>query len=194
MTPRPRLRWLLLPPVLAAMFATAAFSQTLPPGMTMYRVQAGEPDVSGWMVAASTGGGFSVRLPLKFNDFTIGESDTKTPVLRRFIVGGKSQEGIKFTATRIVYRKGGESAKQFFARFEKGQDLAATPERVTPRRIGGRRAVDLVLKRAADVSYRRVVKLESDLLVLIVESPRSHDATAQHFVTPFFDSLVVSLG
>lgn len=172
-------------------FMASALAQTLPPGMKMHRVQAGEPDASGWMVAASTEGGFSVRLPLKFNDFTIAESDPKAPVLRTYIVGAKSQEGIKFTATRIVYRKGSETAKHFFARFEKGRDLGSAPERVTPLKVGNRRAVDLVLRRASDVSYQRVVMLETDLLLMIIESPSSYDTTVQDFVNPFFDSLVV---
>lgn len=186
-------RFLLLASLLCAMLTISAFGQAPPPGMKMHRIQAGEPDASGWIVAASTEGGFSVRLPLKFNDFTIAESDPKAPVLRTFTIGTKSQEGIKFSATRIVYRKGVESAKYFFSRFEKGQDLGSTPERVTPRRIGERQAVDVVLKRASDVSYQRVVMLESDVLLMIVESPRSHSATAQQFVLPFFDSLEVGV-
>jgi hypothetical protein len=173
-------------------FMGSAFAQTVPPGMKMHRIQAGEPDASGWMVAASTEGGFSVRLPLKFNDFTIAERDPKAPLLRTFTVGAKSQEGIKFTATRLVYRKGGDAAKNFFSRFEKGRDLGSAPERVTPLNIGNRRAVDLVLRRASVVSYQRVVMLESDLLLMIIESPGTYETTAQSFVDPFFDSLVVT--
>jgi hypothetical protein len=185
------LRSLLLACLLSATLAISALAQSLPPGMKMHRLQAGEPDASGWMVAASTEGGFSVRLPIKFNDFTIAESDPKAPALRTFVVGTKSQEGIKFSATRIVYRKGAESAKYFFSRIEKGKDLGLTPERITPHRIGERQAVDFMLSRASDVSYQRVVMLESDLLMMIVESPRSHDAIAREFAMPFFDSLVV---
>jgi hypothetical protein len=161
--------------------------------MTMHRIQADEPAASGWMVAASTEGGFSVRLPLKFNDFTIAECDPKAPVMRAFVVGTKSQEGIKFSATRIAYRKGAESAKYFFSRFEKGPDSGATPERVTRLSLGERQAIDLVLKKGSNVLYQRVVMLESDLLLMIIESPRSHEATARQFVAPFFDSLVVSV-
>lgn len=168
-----------------------AFSQTLPRGMTMHRMQAGEPDASGWVTAASTEGGFSVRLPLKFNDFSMIDPDATSPTLRTFTVGAKSQEGIKFSATRIVYRKGAESAKYFFSRFEKAQDLGSTPESVTPHRIGGRSAIDLTLNKASAVSYQRAVLLDSDLLLMIVESPRSHETTAHQLVSPFFDSLVV---
>jgi len=173
------------------MLIVPAFGQNLPPGMTMHRLQAGEPDASGWLTAASTEGGFSVRLPLKFNDVTLLESDPKAPTLRTFTVGAKSQQGIKFSATRIVYRKGADSAKYFFSRFEKGQDLGSTPENVTPHSIGGRRTVNLTLKKASAVSYQRAVLLDSDLLLTIVESPRSYDATAHQLAVSFFDSLVV---
>lgn len=187
------LRCVLLASMSYAILMVPAIGQTLPKGMTMHRVQAGEPDASGWMMAASTEGGFSVRLPLKFNDFTLVESDPKAPTLRTFTVGAKSREGIKLTATRIVYRKGAESAKHFFSRFEKGLDLGLTPERVKPLSIGERRAVDLTLKRKSDISYQRAVLLESDLLLMVVESPRSHEATAQQVAAPFFDSLAVSV-
>lgn len=176
--------------LLTLALAGPAFAQA-PAGLTMHRVQAGEADASGWMLAASTEGGFSVRLPLKFNDFTVLESDAKAPVLRIFGVGARSSEGIKFTATRMVYRKGAAAAREFFSRFEKGRDLGATPERVTPHRLGERRAVDLVLKRAAAVSYQRAVLLDADLLLLIVEAPHAHEATARQFSTAFFDSLVL---
>jgi len=187
------LRSVLLASMSYALLVVPAMGQTLPRGMTMHRVQAGEPDASGWMAAASTEGGFSVRIPLKFNDFTLVESDPKAPTLRTFTVGAKSQEGIKLTATRIVYRKGAESARHFFSRFEKGLDLGSTPERVRPHSIGERRAVDVTFKRKSDVSYQRAVLLESDLLLMIVESPRSHEATAQQVAAPFFDSLSVSV-
>ena len=190
------LRPLLLGSLLCVALAMSAFGQalppgiTLPPGMTMHRFQAGEPDASGWMLATSTEGAFSVRMPIKFNDFTINESDPSAPVLRTFSVGATSQEKIKFVVTRMVYRKGAESAQFFFARAEKGEGMPPL-ERVTPRRIGERRAVDQVLKRASDVSYHRIVLLETDLLTMTIESPRSLDATTLQFVAPFFDSLTI---
>jgi hypothetical protein len=177
-------------PVIAAFGQALPPGTTLPPGMTMHRFQAGEPDTTGWMPATSTGGAFSVRLPLKFNDFTVDESDPNAAVLRTFVVGATSQERIKFIATRFVYRKGAESAQFFFARAEKGEGLSGL-ERVTPRQVGARRAVDHVLKRPSDVAYQRTVLLDADLIMMIIEAPRNFDATAQQFVAPFFDSLKI---
>jgi hypothetical protein len=190
------LRPLLFGALLCVTPVIAAFGQALPPGitpppgMTMHRFQAGEPDATGWMPATSTRGAFSVRLPLKFNDFTLDESDRNGPVLRTFVVGATSQEGIKFVAMRFVYRKGAESAHSFFAKAEKGEGLSGL-EQVTPRQVGERRAVDHVLKGPSNVAYQRTVLLDADLLLMIIEAPRNFDATAQQFAAPFFDSLTI---
>ena len=177
----------------SAMAAGPAIGQKLPPGMTMHRIQAGEPDASGWMVAASTEGGFSVRMPIKFNDFTLAESDPKAAALRTYTVGAKSQEGIRISATRIAYRKGAESARHFFSRFEKGLDLGSTPQLVKPHSVGERQAVDLVLKRKSGVAYQRIVLLESDLVLLSIESPQEHEPTVQKIAASFFDSLKITV-
>lgn len=185
------LRSVLLASLSSTMLVSPAAAQKLPPGMTMHRMQAGEPDASGWMLAASAEGGFSVRLPLKFNDFTL-ESEPKAATLRTFTVGAKSSEGIALSTTRIAYRKGAEAAKQFFSRFEKGIGLGSTPERARPHTLGERRAVDLTIRSASAVSYQRVVLLESDLLLMSVDSPLGHEATAREVAASFFDSLVIS--
>jgi hypothetical protein len=161
--------------------------------MKMHRQQAGQPDPSdksGWLLAASTQGRFSVRLPLKFNDFTVTEVP-EAPALRTHTVGTRSSEKISFVATRIVYRKGAAAAKQYFARFEKGQGQTAKPVSVAPRQVGALRAVDLVFKGPGAVSYQRVVLLDTDLLMLTVESPSEHDEAAWKLAGTFFDSLKV---
>lgn len=48
--------------------------------MTMHRVMAGEPDDSGWYPAHSTRGGFSVRVPTLFSDYTISSTSDKDGV------------------------------------------------------------------------------------------------------------------
>jgi len=157
----------------------------------MHRSQAGELDGSGWMLAASTEGRFSVRLPLKFNDFTTVEADPRAPGERTYTVGSRSSESIALSATRIVYRKGAASAREYFARFEAGRGLGVPPESITPRKVGELRAVDLVLRRSTNVAYQRVVLLDADLLLLIVESPPGHEATVQRLAPIFFESLQV---
>jgi hypothetical protein len=158
--------------------------------MTMHRQQAeGAPDEKGWMLARSSLGRFSVRMPMKFNDFTVTEKDPGAPSLRTHTVGIRSSERIALVATRIEYREGTAAAKGFFERFETGRGFGVTPESVRQRKIGAQRAVDAVIRRGADVSYQRVVLLDADLLMLSVEAPKEHEALALELSAKFFESL-----
>ena len=157
----------------------------------MHRKQAGEPDKSGWMLAASTEGRFSVRLPLKFNDFTVIEGKPDAPVARTHTVGARSSEKITLQATRIEYRKGAAAAKEYFAGFEKGQSQQGVTPKVTPAKVGGQRAVDLELRKGNDVAWQRVVLLDKDLLMLTVDSPKEHEVVSKQLMATFFDSLQV---
>jgi hypothetical protein len=169
-----------------SLFLGAAAAQNL----KMHRKQAGEPDPSGWMLAKSTEGRFSVRLPIRFNDFTLTEA-YPAPATRTHTVGARSSERIALVATRIEYRKGAAAAREYFAKFEKGEAFGTRPELVTPLKVGALRAVDLVIRRPADISYQRVVLLDADLLMMSVEAPREHDADARLLAATFFDSLEV---
>lgn len=170
-----------------------ASARSLPEGMTMHRVQAGEPDSSGWIVADSTMGAFSVRLPMKFNDFTMHRPGSDAPVSSAFIVGGKSAEGVKFTAARIVYRDD-DTAQGYFSQIENGQafpsDKSPTTRSID---VDGRRAVDVTLSDGRALSHMRYILLDDSVMSLIVEVPRAQtDLVSQSEIQEFFESLHVS--
>src|SRR5262245_66561801 len=71
----------------------------------MHRKDAGQLDNTGWTLAESTEGRFSVYMPIKFNDFTTLEP-YPSPLERAYHVGAKSGDEIALRATRIVYCKG----------------------------------------------------------------------------------------
>src|SRR5262245_14343524 len=154
----------------------------------MHRAQAGVVDPSGWTLAESTEGRFSVYLPMKFDDFTTVEA-YPAPAARTYTVRAKSGDGIAMAVTRIAYRKPG-SAQEYFARFEKGEGLGVKPERVARLRVGEQPGVDLLLKRADSVRFQRVVLLESDLLMLVVDSPPKHEEAARQYASRFFATLL----
>jgi len=77
---------------LVLMVSTSAIAE---PKLEMHRVGVNAGDGSGWYPAVSTKGSFSILLPIPFNDFTTSDSDTDQV---SHVVGGKSSEGIKFTA------------------------------------------------------------------------------------------------
>jgi hypothetical protein len=175
--------------LLAWLLAGAAAAQE----MRMHRKQAGEPDATGWMSAQSTEGRFSVRMPIRFNDFTVVETNVNAPAERTHTVGARSSEGIALVATRIVYRRGAAGAKEYFARLENGEGLAGKPQRLRKRQAAGRPVVDFELGSADSVSYMRAVLLESEVMLLTVEAPRARDEDARLLVSPFFESLQADL-
>lgn len=74
------------------------------PALVMHRQLAGEAGADGWYLARSTKGGFSVRLPAQFNDFSIPASRQDNGHMAELdVVGTKIQDIGKFTATCIRY-------------------------------------------------------------------------------------------
>ncbi len=74
--------------------------------MKMHRVQATQPLGDGWQLAASTEGGFSVELPLPFNDFRIRSEAADHVELRMHTVGAKTPGKLAWTATCVVRADG----------------------------------------------------------------------------------------
>lgn len=77
---------------LALVASTSATAQSK---LEMHRVGVNVDDGSGWYPAVSTKGSFSVLMPIPFNDFMTRDPGTDEV---SHVVGGKSSEGIKFTA------------------------------------------------------------------------------------------------
>src|SRR5262245_43916523 len=97
------------------------------PKMEMHRMQATTKDPSGWYLAASTHGTFSVLIPIPFNDFTVTDDDPKFGKIKTHIVGSKSSEGIKFSATEtpIIAGKTPTNLTSFPKQFSKpGQTVS----------------------------------------------------------------------
>jgi hypothetical protein len=78
------------------------------PAQVMHRIQAGERSPDGWFLATSTRGEFGLKLPVKFNDFSVGPMTLTTGgFAEAHIVGGVDQEtGAKFSMTCMRYIKG----------------------------------------------------------------------------------------
>lgn len=155
----------------------------------MHRVQAGDPDASGWTTAASTHGGFSVRLPMKFNDFTM-ESPAGSKIAKHFIVGGKNAKGLKFLAMRILYREKG-AQNHFFARIESGKALPKAT--VKKHLFQGRKAADVSMRSPSAFAYFRYVLVADSMVMLSLEVPRGPlTLPPMAMVRKFFASLQIS--
>jgi len=134
--------------------------------MTMYRSQATAPLPDGWQLATSTKGGFSVELPLPFNDFRFRAELEDHVELRTDTVGGKSPGLLAWTAlcaTRSDGKAGPPSAEPLTNKTESlGMPIRA---------------------------WQRTIVLEHRVCMLIVEAqgtdPLPAEADIQRFLKSF---------
>src|SRR5437660_1842669 len=80
--------------LVAIVLGTMAVAEAQPK-LEMHRVGVSADDGSGWHLAVSSKGSFSIRLPIPFNDFTTRDATTGEV---SYAVGAKSSEGITFSA------------------------------------------------------------------------------------------------
>jgi len=174
---------------------TLLFSSSLvwaEPQMEMHRVQATTKDSSGWYLAASTHGSFSVLLPIPFNDFTVIDDDPKFGRIKTHTVDAKSAEGIKFSATETPIIEGRSPV-----------DLAALPQQF---RKSGQTVSDIDTSSFADYpsvsfsqkgpstgAYTRYVKTPKSLIVVILEYPLSQAKVADGLKSTFPSSLKINM-
>ena len=102
--------------MILAMASACAASQ---PTLVMHRQMAGEAGADGWYPARSTKGGFAVRLPAQFNDFSLPASRQDNGHMAELdVVGTKIQDIGKFTATCIRYLDRGPARDTVLAPFK----------------------------------------------------------------------------
>jgi len=161
------------------------------PMVEMHRTQATADDPSGWNLAASTLGGFSVLIPLPFNDFTVKARDPKTDGTVVHAVGAKSSEGIKFSATKMFDPEG-----------KAPPDLASFPQNFPKSRytvsdvdtspFSGFPSVSFTVKSASGGGYVRYVKVPGSVIALTLEFPSDQEKIASGYREKFLSSLQIT--
>jgi hypothetical protein len=154
----------------------------------MHRIYAGKFDASGWAVAESTNGDFSVNMPGPFNDFSVASSPSD--ITERIEgIGGKAPNGISFSALKQVYREKGTASAQFDT-FKSGGGLpGATVRPVTPG--GGFHAWDIAYGDDASAGIERVILAGESLFTLTVEWPNAKANAAVGLIKQFIESFKV---
>lgn len=74
--------------------------------LKMFRIQVNDPVAGGWQRAKSTEGGFTVEVPLPFNDFRMRTTATDGVEQRSHSIGGKTAGLLAFSVTCITRRDG----------------------------------------------------------------------------------------
>ena len=170
-------------------YVDASPAQGLPQGMTMHRIQAGSLDASGWTVAESSRGEFSVKMPCTFNDFSMDQSAANTPVIKSYTLGCLRSDNRKFSATRIQYRNGAKDARSFFEKNTKGEGWPGA--HISRSTYEGMPVVDIAIENKARCGFLRYVLAHNDTLLLAAEAPDGSCQGLNAQSSEFFASLTV---
>jgi hypothetical protein len=176
--------------MLFAVFAAGMLSaQSLPPGMTLHRLQAGVVDQSGWAMAESTQGAYSAKLPCTFNDFTINDLTGKENVSWTYGIGCRRPDGEKYSVVRVQYRNGEEMAKAFF---DRSKDTFAFPGSKRKQLIfQGLPTVEVAVTEPTRCWTMRYLLAGSNVILMVAEAPAAQCRHLRSQVSTFFSSLVV---
>ena len=138
----------------------------------MHRLAAGDLDASGWCLATSTEGGFSVSLPHVFNDFTMTSKAVDGVEVKIFAVGTLDERGVKFSA--LAVHRADDKFKDdplegMAADFEKKGTLKQ--QRVVA--LGEMKGIELRVGSRSSSAVTRLYKSDTRLYQLIMEAPDS---------------------
>jgi len=161
------------------------------PQMEMHRLQATTKDPSGWYVAASTYGSFSVLTPIPFNDFTVTDDDPKFGKIKTHIVGAKSADGIKFSATETPIIEG-RSPTNLAAFPEQFRKPGQTVSDIDTSLFAGYPSVSFSVEGLSSGAYMRHVKTPTTLILVILEYPMDQAKAAAEFRSLFLSSLKIN--
>jgi hypothetical protein len=176
---------LFLPLALVALPGVAARAQQ--PKLEMHRAGVDSKDPSGWHLAVSTKGSFSIRMPIPFNDFTVRSTDPKTGEEVTHVIGGKSTEGIKLSAVEMP-----ASAKTAPSLDKMLADFSAKPgNKVSDVQRAAKGDVDTLsfsVSGAQTSAHIRYIKTKSATYVLTIEFPNANRDDVAGVREEFFGS------
>ena len=183
----PIIRLFALLPALALIMLPAAVARAQQPKLEMHRTGVDTKDPSGWHLAVSTKGSFSVRMPIPFNDFTVRSTDPKAGEELTHVIGGKSAEGIKVSAVEVpASPKPSPSLDKILT------DFSAKPgNKVSDVQRASKDDGDMLsfsVSGAQTSAYIRYIKTKSAMYSLIIEFPNAHRGDVDGIRTEFFDS------
>ena len=152
----------------------------------IHRLQDTTRNKSGLYYGKSTEGHFSVLLPIPFNDFTITAEDVAT-----YVIGGKSQEGIKFSVTEVVKKEKNKVTdfEAILKDFNEPSNIIADIKREP---FNGNRSIRFSIVDKSSGAICKYIDTKSSLYILIIEFPVAYKKTVEENFTYFFSSLNIT--
>jgi hypothetical protein len=175
----------------ALIILPGAVAQAQQPKLEMHRTGVDSKDPSGWHLAVSTKGSFSVRMPIPFNDFSVRSTDPKAGEEVTHVIGGKSVEGIKVSAVEVpASTKPSPSLDKILADFSgKPGSKVSDVQRASK---GGVDTLTFSVSAAPTSAYIRYIKTKSAMYSLIIEFPNAHRGDVDGIREEFFDSFMTN--
>ncbi len=165
-----------------------AYAQTETPKVTMYRQAAGELDDSGWTTATSTKGGYSVKLPGKFNDFTVLHENPKSLVDQAHMLSATMLQRVRFTTTRVHFHSGLSAARKQFENLKSPRGKSPY-KNLREMKLNDHEAIEGEIETKRGLLIQRTVLLDDDLFTMIVEYSKTQEAVVKRLAPLFFDSV-----
>ena len=144
-------------------------AQAQQPKLEMHRVGVDVGDGSGWYLAKSTKGSFAVRLPIPFNDFTTYDAGTG---VANHVVGGKSSEGVKFSAIEVPITAATASLDSIPKSF--ASNPANKVSNVASSTHDGIDTLSFSVDGPSSGGYFRYIRTKERMYMLIVEYPKAY--------------------
>jgi hypothetical protein len=159
-----------------------------PPTTEIHRKSVDALDTAGWQPAVSTKGQFSVRVPVAFNDFTIRGEDENIGEMVVHVIGGRSDEGVRFTVTETPFtpRMNNLDIGELPAGF--GKKPGTKVSDIAQDSRDGAERVSFSVTGPASSAYMQVIKTQSALYNLTLEFPNAKRSRAMQVKAAFFDS------
>ena len=177
--------------LLALPLASAVPSIAASPTTEIHRKSVDALDTAGWQPAVSTKGQFSVRLPVAFNDFTIRTEDKNIGEMVVHVIGGRSDEGVKFTVTETPFtpRMNESDISRLAADF--GNEPGTKVFDIARDFKDGAERVSFLVTGPASSAYMQVIKTKTALYNLTLEFPNAKRSKVMPVKGAFFNSFTL---
>ena len=154
----------------------------------MHRIFAETKDESGWYLAESTHGAFSVLLPAPFDDYTISSELPSNGTLKAECVGAYASGGLKFSVVETPLVRGASTPNpdSIPAQLRKDGDKVSDVQRFAS---PGHLSVSFVAESAVSGSFMRYIQTPSNLIAMTLAYPLERRSDAAAFKSRFLDSL-----
>jgi len=158
------------------------------PVVEMHRQGVSEKDANGWYPADSTLGGFSVLMPIPFNDFSISSRRTDGSPLRMDCLGGRTADGVKFMVSGGPWFLKKPQLKDLYEGFQKGGEALSPPKYLDQGEVS---SVTFEVAQKEKGAWIRYTVTPSMIFSATLEYPIDQREKLAHQAETFLDSLKI---